>query len=277
MTIQLVTRSIWANPGNGGKRLKKTLDALIWQIQKRTLRTPRLLRLSNGLLFKAYPDCVVSSGLIYADWPEFNELMFVRKSLQPSDVVIDVGAYVGHISLLLADIVGAGKLFAFEPTPSSFQRLKENWQINGWPATNLFQSAVGAEQGTVFVRNDKQPCTMNNVTATPGDNQSVAVALVRLDDYLGHWRGSQLGFIKIDVEGYEIEVFKGSQQLLQEARPRLIMFESLGGRLEPAISELLSAQKYVVFQLGADGRPDFTCHHAQNLFAVPEENRGAFS
>src|SRR5205823_15067838 len=117
MSFRLITKSIWANPGNRGKRLRKTLAALAWQCEKRTLKATRILTLPNNVRFKAYPDCVVSSALIYADWPEYHELMFLRRYLRASELVIDVGANVGHISLLLADVVGPRNVFALEPTP----------------------------------------------------------------------------------------------------------------------------------------------------------------
>ncbi len=96
MSVSIVTRSIWGNSGNTGKRVRKTLSAMVWQLQKRTIRASRILRLPNGVLFRAYPDCVISSALIYADWPEYLELMFLRKRLQHDQVLIDVGANVGH-------------------------------------------------------------------------------------------------------------------------------------------------------------------------------------
>ena len=97
----------------------------------------------------AHPDCVISSALIYADWPEYRELTFIRRRLRQGDVVIDVGANVGHILLLVSDIVGPDRLFAFEPTPLSFQRLKENWELNGWCTDHLHPMAIGSAPGNV--------------------------------------------------------------------------------------------------------------------------------
>ena len=148
MSLRIVLNSVWNNPGNDGVRLRKSVAAVAWQIWKRTVRSPRVIKLRNGILFNAHPDCVVSSSLVYADWPEYHELQFVRSQLRPGEYVVDVGANIGHVSLLLADIVGVERLVAFEPTPVSFRRLQENWKLNGWDtgltAQNLF--AVPAER-----------------------------------------------------------------------------------------------------------------------------------
>ena len=277
MSVKLITRSIWNNPGNRGRRLRKSFAAVGWQIWKRTVRTPRVLKLPNGVQFKAYPDCVVSSALIYAAWPEFHELQFLRRQLRSGDVVLDVGANVGHLSLLLADVVGSQNIFAFEPTPVTFRRLQENWKLNCWPADGLFQMAVGAQAGQIFVPDTEKPDTKNQVAATPRNGRTVPVPLTALDDLRGHWRERKVGLLKIDVEGYEREVFCGSRQLLAQDRPRLIMFESLAGSVEPEITALLRDANYVVFQLDANGRPDFAGASAQNLFALPAERRNEIS
>jgi FkbM family methyltransferase len=217
---------------------------------------------------------VVSSALIYADWPEFAELMFLRRSLRPGELVLDVGANVGHISLLLSDVVGPENLYAFEPTPVTFARLMENWSLNGWPTEHLFQVAVGASRGCVHVPDVSCPLTTNAVTTEGCHGGTVEVPLVPLDDYLPLLSGRRIGLLKIDIEGYEAEAFRGARQLLSQKRPRMIMFESLEGQLLDALRHAFEQSQYVAFQLDRDGRPEFERLDAQNLFAVPAEELG---
>lgn len=274
MSIRLIAKSVWNNPGNRGKQLRKSFDAVLWQFQKHSLRSQRTLRLPNGVLFQAYPDCVVSSSLIYADWPEYYELKFIREELRNGDAVIDVGANVGHISLLLADVVDPSNIFAFEPTPVSFQRLVRNWELNGWPTTGLFQVAIGAKPGSVFVRDIDRPVTTNNVANSPYRERCVEVPLKRLDDLRHLWQKQEIGFVKIDVEGYEDEVFRGCRNILETSRPHLVMFESLSNTVDPRIASLLTEFQYILFQLDSQGRPDTISDSDQNLFAIPRERRG---
>jgi FkbM family methyltransferase len=228
------------------------------------------MQLANGVLFKAYPDCVVSSALIYSSWPEYWELQFLRQFLRQDNVVIDVGANVGHVSLLLADVVGSENIFAFEPTPVSYQRLRENWELNGWCTDRLYPMAVGSAPGTLFIRNATGPETTNAVHARKsGDDAEVPVAT--LDSLCELWRNKPIGLLKIDVEGFEGEVFRGGAALLRSHRPGLIMFESLNQCLDPLIGKALSDAGYQVFQLDESGKPDLRNTSAQNLFAVPME------
>jgi FkbM family methyltransferase len=277
MSVPLIAYSIWSNPGNRGKRLRKTVAAVAWQLHKLAIGSVRTLRLANGMHFNAYPDCVVSSSLIYADWPEHRELTFVRSALMPGDVVIDVGANVGHVSLLLADLVGGQNVVAFEPASLAFSRLKENWELNDLPTDKLFRAAVGASPGNVFIDNDEHPTTTLEVSDVSTGTRTVEVPLVRLDDYRPLWAGCRVGLLKVDVEGYEPEVFEGARCLLRDDRPRLVMFESLLGEIDKRIACALAAHKYAVFQLDYGSRPDFSRSSAQNLFAVPEELRSNWS
>lgn len=271
MSIRQVTRSVWRNPGNRGKRLRKTLAAIFWQLDKRLAHTPRPMILANGMKFRAYPDCVVSSALIYADWPEFHELHFVRQYLRPGELVIDVGANVGHVSLLLADLVGPENVYAFEPTPVSYARLVDNWQLNGWPTTGLRHAAVGAASGVVRVADTERPVTTNGIASASALVGTIEVPLVSLDDFRAELFGRTIGFLKIDVEGYEREVFRGCRRLLAENRPRLVMFESLQGDVDADIATVLTEADYAHFELDAEGRPDFGHPTAQNQFAIPAE------
>ncbi|MCS3708299.1 FkbM family methyltransferase [Salinibacter ruber] len=269
MSLRLVAQSIWQNPGNWGKRIRKTVAAIRWQLRKRLVGDTKVLTLPNGAKFRAYPDCVVSSSLIYSNWPEYHALMFVRSVLRERDVVIDVGANVGHISLLLSDVVGSENLFAFEPAPVAYDRLRRNWRLNGWSSEHLFQVAIGAESGTVRFENPERP----KPTASFTDDGGIEVPLRPLDHMRQEWAGTPVGFLKVDVEGYEQSVFRGADTILRDDRPRLIMFESLSDTLNRDIHQQLRSRAYVVFQLDKRGDPDLSGTENQNLFAVPKESR----
>lgn len=275
MSIKLVTRSVWNNPGNQGQRLKRMLAAVRWQLHKRILKSPKLIRIASGKNFRAYPDCVVSSALIYADFPEYEEFTFVRNHLIPSDSIIDIGANVGHVGLLLSDVVDSAEIYAFEPTPLTFARLQENWSLN--PSSNpphLYQLAVGNCVGEVLMPDQQEPNTMNSIISAEKAGErgirTVAVPITTLDAMSDTWIGKTVGLLKIDVEGFEDVVFDGARNFIAKHRPRLIMFESLTGSLSQTVASVFAASKFDVFQL-ENGIPDFERQTAQNLFACPSE------
>jgi len=275
MSVRLVRRSVWGNPGNRHQLLQRTCGAIWWQLYKRWYGQPRTILLPSHAKFRAWPDCVVSSALIYAAWPEYYELQFIRSILKPTTAVVDVGANVGHISLLLSDLVGPERLFAFEPTPVTYRRLVENWALNGWDSDRLYPVAIGDEEGYAAIPDVSHPDTMNSLNKGKIAKRIVQVPMRSLDSFRANWFNTGIGLLKVDVEGFEPEVFKGAIATLREIRPRLVMFESLGGTVNPSIAKTLQETCYSVFQLDCHGRPDFSKQDAQNLFAVPNELRSA--
>jgi len=271
MSVRLIFNSVWKNPGNRGQRLNRLARAAAWQFEKRLIGRPRTIRLPNNALFNMCSDCVVSSALVYADWPEFHELQFIRRTLRGDDAIVDVGANVGHISLLLSDLVDPRNIFAFEPTPVSFRRLVENWETNKWPTNNLFRKALGRSRGTAYIPDTVTPETKSAISFVNGNTTTVAVSVVPLDDARIYWRGYRVGLLKIDVEGFEADVLAGARSTLRQDRPRLIMFESLADRLNDEVRAILQDAKFAIFQLDETGQPDFARSSAQNLFAVPKE------
>ncbi len=274
MSVSIIKRSIWNNPGNQGQKLSRTAYAFGWQLWKRLIRTPLDLTLPNGRKFVAHPDCVVSSSLIYSQFPEYYELNLVRKSLQPADILIDIGANVGHVGLLLSDLVPPENILAFEPTPFTFTRLRENWTVNQFATNGLHQVAIGEETGIARFPNLQHPGTMNaQVSEEAGlDAATVEVPIFPLDHYRGLWTSKSIGFLKIDVEGHEGPVFRGARKTLAEDRPRLIMFESLDGSISSQVGAELSTSDYRLFQLDDKGNliPDASTN--QNVFAAPSES-----
>jgi FkbM family methyltransferase len=119
------------------------------------------------------------------------------RSPEQEDVIIDVGANVGHFSMLLADLVDPADIIAFEPVPVSFARLVANWRANEWSTDKLFQAAAGARSGVVRMPDTTSPLT------------TVHVPLTTLDAVRHLWRGRSMGLVKIDVEGYEPLVLPG--------------------------------------------------------------------
>jgi FkbM family methyltransferase len=268
MSLRIVLQSVLNNPGNSGQLGRKLCAAVGWQIVKRLSPRPRILTLANGTRFWAYPDCVVSSALHYSDWPEYHELQFCRRLVRPGQVVFDVGANVGHLSLLLADIIGPEQVVAFEPTPVTFRRLVENFRLNNWPISNLCHVAVGRTCGRIEMPDLAHPVTTNSPLVAAGAVRKVEVPLVSLNSLVSEYRGRDVGLLKVDVEGFEPEVFAGADEFLRVVAPRLVMFESLGGHPDPAVEQTLTAAGYRLFQLDAKGLPVLGGLRAQNLFAA---------
>ena len=148
-----------------------------------------------------------------------------RKRLTPGAVCFDVGGNVGAISIALADVVGPqGKVHTFEPNPTNFSRLSANFDLN--PALKervvLNNVGIGDEPGTLFWSEDPGN-PGNGMLGATGDIES---KIITLDSYCEANGIEKLDFMKVDVEGMELQVFKGAERALKRFKPT-IYFETL--------------------------------------------------
>ncbi len=135
--------------------------------------------------------------------------------LQPGSSAVDVGANVGSTTLIMAARCGArGQVVAFEPEPSARRVLQENIALNpGVAAVVIEESACADREGsaTFFARGGARS-SLDGDSTDPAEH-AVIVPLTTLDAYVARAKLSP-NLIKIDVEGAEVHVLRGAQQLL---------------------------------------------------------------
>ncbi|MBK8477979.1 MAG: FkbM family methyltransferase [Opitutaceae bacterium] len=146
----------------------------------------------------------------------------VRSGMQ----VVDIGANIGLYTLHLARLVGpAGRVDAFEPDALMAWALRENLAANGVAQVEVHQCAVGADMGQAVLQRNAINSGDNRLglatgMALIGEQESVRVG--SLDGILD---GRRVDFIKMDVQGWEAEAFRGFAAVL-DANPKLqIYFE----------------------------------------------------
>jgi FkbM family methyltransferase len=145
--------------------------------------------------------------------------------LKPDDVLLDVGANMGEFSLKVAQLVGlGGKVISFEPDPVNYQRLQTNFSLNPELAARIKVHNVGLGEfpGTVnlSVVNESNR-GMNRVVRDAVNFNSITIN--RLDNIVLSEQMTKVDWIKIDVEGFEMNVLKGAEQTIQQFRPSLFI------------------------------------------------------
>jgi len=188
-------------------------DALVW-MQVRT-------GAAQGLWLHLSPR----TGKNYLDGGgELEVQAALQEHLKPGMTFYDVGANIGFFSLLAARLAGErGRVVAFEADPEVAARLRENVARNRADQITIEQRAVWSEPGTVhFERADLAASPdrgLGHVVSSDANN-TIDVAAVSLDDYARG--GPPPDFLKCDVEGAEVEVFRGASGLLRGKRPGIL-------------------------------------------------------
>jgi len=165
--------------------------------------------------------------------------------LRPGMIVYDVGANIGFFALLAARLVGkTGRVVAFEADPEVAARVREHAARNEFSWLSVEQRAVWSVVGGVFFeRTDpaKSPDRgLGHVVESDAGN-AIRVEAVTLDEFVKS--AGVPDFIKCDVEGAEVEVFRGAEQLLREKRPG-ILCETHSGENMRVLREQFAALNY---------------------------------
>lgn len=205
----------------------------------------KLVKCRHGVMLANTMDFYIGNGLI--KYGEYSELEFVVLSqlINGNGVVVEVGANVGSITVGLAKRAAefGQMMYVYEPQPFIFQNLNANLALNAVANVRAYPLACGANDSRLFFT-PPDYTQENNFGAVElrkvPDAQDLAVPCVALDQHL---EGIQVGLIKVDVEGFELEVFKGCAQLIQRCRPYLY-FENDRVSLSEALISWVQTQGY---------------------------------
>lgn len=175
------------------------------------------------------------------DWYDINcgdpvwvEMRFIRDNLvEEGDIVFECGGHHGCTAIPLSAWVGEkGKVITFEPKPSNFEIIRKNIVLNNISNITALNKAVGSKNGRTYISDASNASVQSSVV-----KGAIEVDVIALDDLID----LHPTFLKIDVEGYEVEVLKGAKKILQN-RPKLaieIHTESLNS-YNTSVRELLS-------------------------------------
>lgn len=181
-----------------------------------------LVRGRHGSFVANRNDIYVGRALI--DYGEYSEIEWrmLGQLCRAGDVVVEVGANIGALTVPMAKAVGAtGRVIAIEPQPVVYQTLCANLALNCLLNVEARNFGCGAAPGTLRLP-PIDYAVENNFGAVPlvGGDKGPPVEVCRLDDV---FKLSRLRLIKVDVEGMEVEVLEGARGVIERFSPILYL------------------------------------------------------
>ncbi|MEG4802915.1 FkbM family methyltransferase [Microcoleus sp. ARI1-B5] len=171
------------------------------------------------------------------------EQRLVQRLVRQGMTVFDIGANIGNYSLLFSNLVGLeGKVYSFDPTSTTFNRLKERTENN--PNIFLFQNAVFSENKLIEFNEFPEDFSVWNSIGRPQmENpanpqeyvpivKSETVSAITVDSFCQKHNIEKIDYLKIDVEGAESDVLNGCLNLLARKAIEFIQFEIYQKMLE---------------------------------------------
>jgi len=222
---------------------------------------PSSVRLPNGrvMRFRCYPDDGISNPLWWRGWssyePETVELFFHLAA--QAKVTFDIGAYIGLYALIAAHANPNGRVFAFEPVQSVYDRLRGNIDLNQMETLTCVCAAVGeTEEITELFSSVDFPTISgfsHDFVNSWGAVTQQRVPVIRIDRFAEREGLDRVDLVKIDTETSEPQVLSGMIGILRRDRPAIICEVHQDAGTEDAIEDMLGPLGYSYYILTSGG------------------------
>jgi FkbM family methyltransferase len=205
-------------------------------------RSPFRHKADKGLVFTIYPTEFVDQKIYIEGIYEKRFLDNLIGKFECGAIFLDIGANIGNHALYLHNEFA--EIHCFEPNPETFRRLSENVAINQFKNIKLHQVALG-DHNAVLPFSEMVTGNLGNSGFFIEDTSEVSYRVKELpvfeaDGYVDGLNLARVDFIKIDVEGFELQVFKGLSKNIAKFRP-IIAFEFHGQSALPGDFEKITS------------------------------------
>lgn len=130
--------------------------------------------------------------------------------IKKGGVVVDAGANIGVFSIFVAANNPEVTIYAFEPTPSTFEVLKENTKY--WNNIKIFNCGLGEKEAMASI------IIANHSGANYIGQGGIPIEIKTIDSF-----NLPVDFIKMDTEGYEANIMKGATETIKKYKPVIVM------------------------------------------------------
>lgn len=258
-------------------RRNPLVNKFVRNILKRAGKTQKIIeskwRLSgvielvhNQKSFQMYSECDdgILNPLFYGDdYIETNDLKVFTKLIMPGDVIFDIGANTGLYSVVSGVVSNDATIYAFEPNVANLKRLSKNIELNSLSNITIIPFAVGNTNEDILFTVLKDDVVSDTSSAIEAFSKStyrgelewknISVAQIRVDDFVESHNISKIDLMKVDVEGYEIEVLKGAMQSILCWKPTILLETFLDGDKRSFLEVFVREAGYTVYLIFKEG------------------------
>lgn len=197
---------------------------------------------------------VDSSGLAESNPPV--ELEFINKYLKSKDTVFDVGANIGIWTYFLSKLDHKLNIYSFEPNPNVSKMLIEN--TKNIKNITIEKCGIGNNDTKAdFYIHPSHGRSSFGYTNEYSGCKVISVPVATLDSYIKKNESNFPSLIKVDVEGFEPEVWEGMQSLFISQKPKILVFELEDRHLNPRGHSARSLAKEII-------NADYSCYVYSN-------------
>lgn len=197
----------------------RTVRIVWWKINQIFINSPTIINILDNTKCICYPSSSFGSLIFYVHLPEYFEMKKFITDVENGGVVIDVGSNLGIYSLIAATFPKT-KVYAFEPSRKILNNLYENININKFEkkidvAEEIVSNHCGYERF--------KECDVTEISHI--DTAGQKKKCISLDQFIKEKKIKSIKMLKIDVEGAEMRVLKGSEKNIERGVIKNILME----------------------------------------------------
>lgn len=204
----------------------------------------------NSIKFNLHLDDWIQQNLYFLGEYEKVELEFLKKSIHKNSTFIDIGANIGIYSLTASKIIDDyGKIISFEPYSKNYNSLVSNIELNKFKNIITERLAIANKNEQINLYYDEKEKNLGMVSMNERENSlKEIVQSTTLDTYVIKNNIHKIDFIKIDIEGNELNALQGMKNILANQKP-ILLLEILTKKDLNIIISFLNKYKYKKYYL----------------------------
>ena len=203
-----------------------------YQVATRLIKSKFLIDWVNDTKFLISKGEISLTGNLYCGLMEYEDVGFLLHYLNQADTFYDIGANVGSYAILASGVTKAQSI-AFEPLPSTYDRLIDQIKINRIDhLVEARNNGVGSKLDWLEFTNNLN--CMNKVNTDPNNTDVTKVEVITLDSC---YEPNTPSFVKIDVEGYEKFVLEGGANFFSNANVDALIIELNGSGMSFGVED----------------------------------------
>jgi FkbM family methyltransferase len=207
-------------------RVRSLRGLIEWTWRKHVLRQRYQIRhIHDYVMYLDHGVPGVSRPLAIHGSREEDKTELLRRELEPGMIHLDLGANIGYYALFAARRVGPrGKVICIEPDPRNLDLLRRNVSVNGFgDYVEIHAVAASDTEGhaTMYKASASNLNTLVEPSAAMAARRhetQVNVETVTIDSLM-ETRGGRLNFLRMDIEGYEVDALRGGLKTLAASPP----------------------------------------------------------
>jgi FkbM family methyltransferase len=241
----------------------------------------KVVRLSGGGRLHINSASAVGREIFYSGSYEPALLGVLRRWLTPGMTFIDAGANIGEFTIRAARLVGpSGQIHAIEASPDTFRDLVRNINLNHASNVRAHQIALAERPGTLdfFLSKGVASGSSSLRPAHDFSGRTASVVATTLDEFVASQRVAKVDFIKMDIEGAELDAFRGATGLLGGTHPPVMAFEhhpSAAARFSVSRADVEAFLKRFGYAMQTIGSSAGSSGNdaPENILAIPKHRR----